>query len=373
MSPFWTVSLSIGIILSGCSNRENYDEYERRYNEADAPKTQKGLFDWDTGVDGADLTGINFSGLEKMRTEYRTEYSKFDFIQWYIGICPPSRISINGKSIAFDNTIIVNQGSGSELYKSRDSKLLIKTIIQHISIYEGMAREKAILSVLDSMNGMTSRVFKPEISTMTKSCADRSIIFESVGTWSGYQLMIQQGLKFSESEIAKTAARMIEIIQTIHSFGIVHGDIHPGNFVFSSKTDISGTVKVIDFGRAIPFINPETKQHVKQFDVLKPDIGGFNPLFLSPFELEGSKLSRRDDMYRLAELLYIALGYKRVGIDMWGRLKALPQIASDKRKWMADSSPSHKIFTDFHHEMVNLGFTDRPDYEKWIKAFRSFP
>jgi serine/threonine protein kinase len=370
--------LLLGFLLSGCSDRENQDEYEHRLNGGDhSPPTtfpaskSEGFFDWDKGIAGADLNGIDFSKVSSMREQYRKEFSKFDSIKWYNSACPPRSIRVNGKEISIVSFSAAFKGSGSEIFRSSDKKILFKTIDRYKSIFDGLTREKAVLSALDSMKGQTSRTYQIETDLAFKDCADRSIIFDAVGDLSGLGLLTLR-LKISEVEVARVGARMIELIRDVHSFGIVHGDVHPGNFVFDSTKDLAETVKIIDFGRAIPFINPESKLHVKQNDILVSDIGTLNPHLLSPFEIEGSKLSRRDDMYRLAEVLYLLLGYQRPRVEFWD-MRPLEKIIKGKRNWEADpSSPSHQIFTEFHHEMVNLGFTDRPDYENWINKFSSF-
>lgn len=72
-----------------------------------------------------------------------------------------------------------------------------------------------------------------------------------------------------------------------------------GNCVFSDRADPAGTLKMIDYGRARVFVG--IKGH--HVPAANKSLGSLNPLLLSPWELEGLTISRRDDMYRLSELL----------------------------------------------------------------------
>jgi hypothetical protein len=388
---YLAIGFLIGASFPGCSDREEGVEafqsapespfphrnpWRHRNLEIFSTRSPPALpveftFDWSDGVPGADLDGVNFEMLERMRDEYRKEFSKWSSIRWFDHICPPASVNVNGGVVDIDHEKPLFLGSDSQLHSSSDGKLLFKTITRDKSPFDGLTREKAVLSVLDSLKGRTARVYsiKPGSESM-KHCADRSIVFDYVGGWSGVSL-IKDGLKMTESEVARLAARIIEMIRDVHSYGIVHGDIHAGNFVFEGKTNLEGTVKIVDFGRAIPFVNPETGLHVRQNDPLANGFGRLNPVLLSPFEIEGSKLSRRDDMYRLSEVIYKALGYTCPTVHDFGKALSSQELANAKRLWKAYKSDSHRIFTDFHHEMVRLEFTDKPDYQKWIDQFSS--
>ena len=125
-------------------------------------------------------------------------------------------------------------------------------------------------------------------------------------------------------------------------------------------TDPAGSLRVVDFGRTRPYIDPRTGVHIPP----SPSVAlsrVLNPLMLSPFELKGSPLSRRDDMYRVSELLFNLMGH---ALEVAGRSA---KIAAEKEKWTIDDELTE--FNEFHHAMVALGFTDRPEYEAWIARF----
>jgi len=77
--------------------------------------------------------------------------------------------------------------------------------------------------------------------------------------------------KFSKKTFINIALQMISRIEFIHTFGFIHCDIKPDNFVLdlSSKDDNKSkdkekdnpVVYLIDYGLAEPYINLKTKKH----------------------------------------------------------------------------------------------------------------
>ena len=79
--------------------------------------------------------------------------------------------------------------------------------------------------------------------------------------------------KFSKKTFINIALQMISRIEFIHTFGFIHCDIKPDNFVLdlSSQDDNKSkdkdneknnpVVYLIDYGLAEPYINLKTKKH----------------------------------------------------------------------------------------------------------------
>ena len=77
--------------------------------------------------------------------------------------------------------------------------------------------------------------------------------------------------KFSKKTFINIALQMISRIEFIHTFGFIHCDIKPDNFVLdlSSKDDNKSkdkekdnpVVYLIDYGLAEPYINLKTQKH----------------------------------------------------------------------------------------------------------------
>ena len=120
-------------------------------------------------------------------------------------------------------------------------------------------------------------------------------------------------------------------------------------------------MRIIDFGRTSPFVDTVTGTHIAQSDNMEVDMQ-LNSAHLSPFEIEGSRLSRRDDMYRLSELLFMLRG------SALEEVRDLRELARLKRQWKLPNAVNNS-FNEFHGDMISLAFEDRPNYEKWIAIF----
>ena len=124
--------------------------------------------------------------------------------------------------------------------------------------------------------------------------------------------------KFSKKTFINIALQMISRIEFIHTFGFIHCDIKPDNFVLdlSSQDDNKSkdkdneknnpVVYLIDYGLAEPYINLKTKKHkqLKEKQGLKGTIE-----FCSINSHMGLSLSRRDDLESLVYcLIFLYLG-----------------------------------------------------------------
>jgi hypothetical protein len=129
--------------------------------------------------------------------------------------------------------------------------------------------------------------------------------------------------------------------------------------MLGSLLDIKGSLKLIDFGRSMSYIDTNTGKHLAE-SKLKP----FNPLaalnwnLLSINELEGKAVSRADDIFRLAEVL-ITLCYKKV--KDYGHLSP-KSVAIQKRHRTFDSRVPAELQA-FYKYAMNIGFEERPNYK----------
>ena len=84
---------------------------------------------------------------------------------------------------------------------------------------------------------------------------------------------------------------MIETLRKLHEIkGIVHGDIHSGNFVLHG-----GRVKVIDFGRS--YFDIPKDMGKKSVELIRKKYSVSHPFF-THWEIEGYKNAKRDDIYK---------------------------------------------------------------------------
>ena len=95
--------------------------------------------------------------------------------------------------------------------------------------------------------------------------------------------------------------RVIQMLETIHSLGIVHGDIHGGNILFRDIADVpemeDTELVLIDFEFAV-FYPMEIGAPVNRSRLAR-----LSRRLLSPWHLQGYRIGRRDDVFRVLELL----------------------------------------------------------------------
>jgi hypothetical protein len=99
--------------------------------------------------------------------------------------------------------------------------------------------------------------------------------------------------------------KAIELIETLHNAGIVHGDIHPGNVAFryvGKEATKTPNLVLLDFGLSRFF----PSEYGKDFHGFHPSISTdhLDQTLLSPWQFyQLSRTGRRDDIYRAVELV----------------------------------------------------------------------
>ena len=118
--------------------------------------------------------------------------------------------------------------------------------------------------------------------------------------------------------------KSVEVLQKLHKKGIIHGDIHAGNIMFKTPKDSiedydlladDEEVVLVDFGYARYFVD-ELKS-----DPTCPIIPGLNPILLSVWNLYHERTGRRDDIYRVFDMLSMIL-------SDWSREAALESVVA---------------------------------------------
>lgn len=296
--------------------------------------------------------------------------------------CPPQSIRLtNGETITIDRNSPDFTGSGSRLFIASASVPIIVKYIHTLDedALEGLAKDHAFMQMFAG-RGFLPEVYEIDPSTeLSPACSSRLLVSEFVGHTPLKELS-KHGLDKNARVIYNIAAKSLDMLKHIHRAGLVHGDMHSGNmaFDFVNGVDPSTSLKILDFGRAVSYMNSRG-EHVPDGDVI-PVPDWLLPWMLSPFELAGSRKTRRDDIYRLAEALIEASGYEEEDysqamsnyrlVAMFGETdddEVSAAIAAKAGRELSRGTPS--LLKGFFEYAKGLEFDERPDYEGWISQF----
>jgi serine/threonine protein kinase len=95
---------------------------------------------------------------------------------------------------------------------------------------------------------------------------------------------------------------VVEALQVMHTSGVVHRDLKPGNILVSNKTG-NLVAKIVDFG--IAKIISETVDGQPQLTQTGEIFG--SPLYMSPEQTRGEKIDSRTDQYSLGCMIFECL------------------------------------------------------------------
>jgi hypothetical protein len=97
-----------------------------------------------------------------------------------------------------------------------------------------------------------------------------------------------------EPQVRAILGQLARALEYIHQRGLVHRDLKPANAILT----VRGTVKLTDFGIAIPFLDPGDQTRTADHTVMG------TPGFMAPEQLSGSRVDARTDVYALGCLAY---------------------------------------------------------------------
>jgi serine/threonine protein kinase len=335
-----------GLIFVGCSNSDDSNSSSNPSGKVNAIK------------DDAQIDVIRKISEYKAHIERRSS-------QWasltniYLGDCPVVQFRIGDDEYSINKGISPKEGSGTLVYETVDGTKMVKHSYSFGMTPYSWADEAALLILNDSSVG--PRLYTPSYRKISKICDLSTFVMEKAGSL-GLAEKLRNGLVYDRALIAEIGIRIIDLVELIHKRGIVHGDIHLGNFVYSGSIE---SLQVIDFGRSKPYIQLDGS-HISDGTEDSSD-QEWNPVLLSPFELSGSNISRRDDIFRIAELLVnmidgvIAL----VNIDSFGGI-ALPSISEmiKRKRNRKFSSSVPKQVVEVYRMSLDMKFDEAPRYDQ---------
>lgn len=292
-------------------------------------------------------------------------------------------------------SIPLAEGSGSALFQLGD-RYLIKLIT---SIPEeavnGFIIERRIMRSMMAQPGGPAQYgianlyelkSEPPVSEI---CQMRMLVTDLIPGTSIYKLVESASAPLEKSTIFKIAAGALEALHMFHSSGFAHGDIHWGNFMIHESSPGHFSVRLIDLGMANPFTDeygthiPEPVPLIEETD---GDDSGLNIGFLSPWHIESNlgseyQSSRRDDLFRLAEML-VQLSSAEYSDDSsklgllamleGGPTNVMNVLDFKRRDLKLRPYPEiHPTIELFYGYTLELSFDKEPDYARWIERFNN--
>jgi serine/threonine protein kinase len=182
------------------------------------------------------------------------------------------------------------------------------------------------------------------------------------------ELFLTEKKKLTITEVAWRAIQMIDIIRYIHSFGFIHRDLKPDNFVVGY--DNPDELFCIDFGLAKRYVYEETGEHIP-FSKSRRFVGTVR--YASVSAHEGHELSRRDDLesigYILVYLFKRKLPWQRIREkDKKKRYKLIHQMKLEESiESLCKGMP--REFLIYFNYVKSLGFNEKPHYTSLKNMF----
>ena len=315
--------------------------------------------------------------------------------------CPPltMKVSIDGKTFfEVSGLEYINHGSSSRVYKSDPveslggTTLIIKSLApssrkkeQKLSakIKLALLEDEALMMAFKDSRNLVPHIYKWESDKIDQYCHARTIVSENVGATELGDL--PKFLRHNHRVMYGIAARALEIIQQLHNACLIHGDIHIRNWLVGDVYHAAETLRMIDFGRVDLFMQPDPANPGRTIPIpdhssFKLDSSSWNPRLLSPWEIQGHRPTRRDDIFRIAEMLVVLSGDSKFNTAVDNLKKLYPKGKSPNTEFLKEmvslknnrefDASVPQLIREFYNSAKSMGYLDNFKYGKWIAAFR---
>jgi serine/threonine protein kinase len=306
-----------------------------------------------------------------------------------IGLAPSrfprigDRVSVS-EDVSYVVEAILGEGTGSAVYRATtldgDDEVAIKfqrylSDERHLSVETDFLVLDVVKKSLlpDLFSSLFPQVYLlSELGTFQEHAVVynlRYMVMELLGE-SAWARLKSFGFRLPMYTVACIGIQILEILENLHSVGIIHGDIHPENILFK-RHPTTKRIVLGDYGKSSAYLYPDSRAHV--LDAYIPLKAGRNMLFLSPFELACGSPSRREDIFRLMETLARLYDEKTYSSRLRPLQNNKEALLNAKRTiHLSEIFPDvDPLFAELFEYGRSLGFSQRPDYAGMRSKFLS--
>lgn len=249
-------------------------------------------------------------------------------------------------------TIIQRAGSGGygEVYfghSASDGRIYAIKVESVDSKKQALANEAIILRSLNSP-------YFPRVYKCSKTKDFKFISMEALGV--SVSKILRESRTICYETMYVIASEALKVIRQLHTFGIVHNDIKPSNFVLRPRSN--APLCLLDFGGAYYYMDPETK---KRYQMSENKRNSRTLLYASPNSHKKKMLGPRDDLYSWFIMLLEMFG----GKIPWGyeedKNKILAMKLEVKAKELCSKMPH--TFNKIYDLIISYEYEDEINYD----------
>lgn len=177
-----------------------------------------------------------------------------------------------------------------------------------------------------------------------------------------FKFLREGKVRATQTQAAMLGYRMIDVLERLHKSGFVHGDVHGDNILIKLESNLA---VLGDYGYSSEY-QLVNGQHVPYEQVMYEEHGR-NLRPLSVFELDfSSKKSRREDIYRLTEMLARFMDLRAVETFLKPHGSSRVEMLRVKKALTFSQMMGTKVHKNFQ-EMLEysrgLSFEQTPNYD----------
>lgn len=195
---------------------------------------------------------------------------------------------------------ILGKGAFAIVYKGRQLRLN-RTVAVKVVSHNNLSPDSGVDRFQQEAQ-LTSRLDHPNIAKIlsfgTSSKGDPYLVIEYINGITLEEELKDQS-KLSLHNFTQIFLPILAALGYAHSQGIVHRDVKPGNIILIKQSDNELTPKLVDFGIAKAFLEPESNQHHTGTGLF---VG--TPTYMSPEQCNKKNVDGRSDLYSLGCVMY---------------------------------------------------------------------